>query len=92
MKQTKVLYNIPWDFTFFQDQELNYYLLVLCGGVTAVDVCVQLTKEEVESYKQHGIEPILELKKQINYKHSDFSHRSCDHKQFNLTGLDQKIT
>ena len=42
-----------WCYRLLRDNE-NYYLAVLCGSVALYEICVQLSKNEINEYIKYG--------------------------------------
>ena len=42
-----------WCYRLLRDNE-KYYLAVLCGSVALYEICVELTKNEIDEYIKYG--------------------------------------
>lgn len=65
----------PWDYTFFEKNNL-FYLSAMCGSVATFEIVIELSSDETAKYKNEGLDYIEKLAKQIQYSPSSFSARN----------------
>ena len=65
----------PWDYTFYEKNNL-FYLSVMCGSVATFEIVIELSSDETNLYKNEGSDYIEKLAKQIQYSPSSFSDRN----------------
>jgi hypothetical protein len=67
--------NKPWDYRFFENN-MKYYLFVMCGSVAVFEINIELNKDESLLYKNLGNAYIDELAKKIQYSPSSYTGRN----------------
>ena len=64
----------PWSFVLFKGGN-RLFLSVCCGSIAIYDLNIELTLEEVSSYREMGKKYIKALAAEITYSPTTFSHR-----------------
>jgi len=65
-----------WSYTLEKDQEENYFLSVVAGGVAVFEINIKLSSEEISQFETHGEFFINNLVKDIQESPSKWSARN----------------
>ena len=75
-KGRRVLLSEHMSFEFYTDSSERYFLEVLCGGIGMFNMCIALTDDELERYREWGDYFIQKLALDIQRSPNSFVQRA----------------